>query len=59
MALRPDLTSPPPYNKDAGRATGYTLHYGHWLVGMNAHSTNSYTMKLPSGFTFRRGPGVR
>lgn len=51
MALRPDLASPPPYNKDAGRATAYTLHYGHWLVGMNAHPTKSYTMKLPSGFT--------
>ena len=51
MALRPDLTTPPPYNKDAGRATGYTLHYGHWLVGMNAHPTKSYAMKLPSGFT--------
>jgi autotransporter-associated beta strand protein len=51
MALRPDLLAPPPYNRDGGRATGYTLRYGHWLVGMNAHPTNNYKMKLPSGFT--------
>ena len=51
MALRSDLSSPPPYNKDAGRATAYTLRYGHWLVGLNAHPTNTYTMKLPAGFT--------
>jgi autotransporter-associated beta strand protein len=51
VAMRPDLAAPPPYNRDAGRGTAYTLRYGHWLIGMNAHPTNSYSMKLPSGFT--------
>jgi autotransporter-associated beta strand protein len=51
MAMRPDLAAPPPYNRDAGRGTAYTLRYGHWLIGMNAHPTKNYTMKLPSGFT--------
>jgi len=52
VALRPDLKEEPPKNNDGGRGTGYTLCYGHWLVGMNAnHTTGPYTMKLPAGFT--------
>lgn len=50
-ALRPDLTREPSNNRDAGRADAYTLRYGHWLIGLNAHPTRSYEMKLPAGFT--------
>lgn len=49
-AMRPDLSSVPPSNRDAGRASAYTLRYGHWLVGMNAHPSETYTMPLPTGF---------
>ncbi len=45
-------TSPLRNNPDGGCGTGYTLCYGHWLVGMNGHyTTGDYTMKLPPGFT--------
>ena len=53
-AIRSDLTSLPPTNQDGGRGTGYTLRWGHWLVGMNACQTSTgttYTMKMPSDFT--------
>jgi hypothetical protein len=53
IAVRPDLTDQvPEKNNDGGRGTGYTLCYGHWLVGMNGnYTTGDYTMKLPPGFT--------
>jgi len=53
IAIRPDLAGHvPAHNVDGGRGTGYTLCYGHWLVGMNAnYTTGDYTMKLPPGFT--------
>jgi hypothetical protein len=52
IAIRPDLKTPPERNNDGGRGTGYTLCYGHWLVGMNGnYTTGDYTMKLPPGFT--------
>lgn len=53
-AMRSDLTSAPSQNQDGGRGTGYTLRWGHWLVGMNAYQTStgtSYAMKMPSDFT--------
>jgi hypothetical protein len=51
VALRPDLATPPPTNRDGGRGTGYTLRYGHWLVAINAHPTASYTMATLLGFS--------
>ena len=27
------------------------MRYGHWLVGLNAHPTRSYEVKMPVGFT--------
>ena len=53
IAVRPDLAGQPPAkNNDGGRGTGYTLCYGHWLVGMNGnYTTGDYTMKLPPSFT--------
>ncbi len=51
VALRPDLDKAPRVNADGGRGTGYTLRYGHWLVAINAHPTQPYTMRAPSGFT--------
>jgi hypothetical protein len=51
VALRPDLAAPPPTTRDAGRGTGYTLRYGHWLVAINAHPTASYAMATPPGFS--------
>jgi len=52
IAVRPDLKDhAPERNQDGGRGTGYTLAYGHWLVGMNGnYTTGTYTMKLPPGF---------
>jgi hypothetical protein len=50
-ALRSDLTTPPPNNRDSGRGTGYTLRFGNWLVAINAHYMTNYTMQLPAGFT--------
>ena len=38
-------------NRDVGRGTGYTFRYGNWLVGINAHYTDTYTMPLPPDFT--------
>jgi len=53
IAIRPDLKEAPERNNDGGRGTGYTLCYGHWLVGMNSnYTTGDYRMKLPTGFTF-------
>jgi hypothetical protein len=51
IALRADLAAEPPENRDGGRADAYTLRYGHWLVGLNAHPTRSYTVRTPAGFT--------
>jgi hypothetical protein len=51
IALRSDLTTVPPTNQDGGRAWGYTLRYGNWLVGINGHYSQNYSMKLPAGFT--------
>lgn len=51
VAMRADLVSEPSGNRDAGRADAYTLRYGRWLVGLNAHPTRSYQMKTPVGFT--------
>jgi hypothetical protein len=52
IAVRPDLkNNVPKRNVDGGRGTGYTLGYGHWLIGMNGnYTTDDYTMKLPLGF---------
>lgn len=50
QALRPDLKTPPPINRDAGRGTGYTLQYGNWLVAINAHHREPYDVKLPADF---------
>jgi len=52
IAVRPDLMGHvPTTNNDGGRGTGYTLCYGHWLVGMNGnYTTGDYKMKLPPGF---------
>ena len=51
VALRSDLTTVPPTNQDGGRAWGYTLRYGNWLVGINGNYSQNYSMKLPGGFT--------
>lgn len=51
VALRADLAAEPATNRDAGRADAYTLRYGHWLVGLNAHPTRPYTVRTPPGFT--------
>jgi len=53
-AIRSDLTTLPAKNQDGGRGTGYTLRWGHWLVGMNGYQTSTgttYAMKMPSDFT--------
>ena len=50
IALRSDLSSIPPTNRDGGRGTGYTLRYGNWLVGINADYSANYTMQLPGDF---------
>lgn len=51
VAMRADLTSEPSANRDAGRGDAYTLRYGRWLIGINAHPTRSYTVRTPVGFT--------
>lgn len=51
LAFRSDLTRIPPENPDSGKGTGYTLRYGHWLVGINAHHAEPYELLLPSNFT--------
>lgn len=51
QAWRSDLASIPPNNPDAGKGTGYTLRYGHWLIGINADTSANYDMLLPSNFT--------
>jgi fibronectin type 3 domain-containing protein len=51
VALRSDLSSPPPTNRDGGRGTGYTLRYGNWLIGIDADYSAAYSVKLPSDFT--------
>ncbi|WP_338287257.1 autotransporter-associated beta strand repeat-containing protein [Luteolibacter sp. LG18] len=51
IPMRSDLTSISGGNPDAGRGTGYTLRYGHWLVGINGHYSATYDMILPSNFT--------
>lgn len=50
-AWRSDLASIPSDNVDAGKATGYTLRYGHWLIGINAHHSDTYDVILPSNFS--------
>ena len=53
-AIRSDLTTLPTNNQDGGRGTGYTLRWGHWLVGMNGYQSatgTTYAMKMPSDFT--------
>jgi len=49
-AMRADLTTEPPVNRDSGRADAYTLQYGRWLVALNAHPVNSYEVRMPAGF---------
>lgn len=51
LAMRSDLTSPPSNDPDGGKGTGYTLRYGHWLIGINAHHADSYEVILPSNFS--------
>lgn len=51
VGMRSDLAEEPSRNLDGGRATGYTLRYGHWLVGINAHHADTYRVVLPSDFT--------
>lgn len=34
-----------------GKADFYALRYGRYLIGLNAHGTNSYLLKTPVGFT--------
>ena len=41
----------PSNNADDGKGTGYTLRYGHWLIGINAHHSATYDMILPSNFS--------
>lgn len=50
VARRPDLTSTPPTNRDAGRGAAYTLRYGHWFAAINAHPTADYDVPLPADF---------
>ncbi len=50
VGWRSDLTNIPTTNVDGGKGTGYTLRYGHWLIGINAHYTATYDMLLPSNF---------
>jgi hypothetical protein len=50
IALRPDLSQAPATNRDGGRGTAYTLRFGKWLVAINAHPTDPYTMLTPEGF---------
>jgi hypothetical protein len=52
-AMRSDLSALPSTNQDGGRGTGYTLRWGHWLVGMNAYQLSTgktYAMQMPSNF---------
>ena len=51
QGYRSDLSSIPANNADSGRGTGYTLRYGHWLVGINAHYSDTYQMIVPSNFS--------
>ncbi|MCP5532304.1 MAG: autotransporter-associated beta strand repeat-containing protein [Akkermansiaceae bacterium] len=51
LAFRSDLSGVPSNNVDGGKGTGYTLRYGHWLIGINAHHSASYDMLLPSNFS--------
>lgn len=53
IAVRPDLAAKvPERNQDGGRGDGYTLAYGHWLIGLNgSYTTGDYRMKLPLDFT--------
>ena len=51
VAWRSDLAAIPSNNVDGGRGTGYTLRYGHWLVGINASYNAGYNVLLPSNFT--------
>lgn len=50
-ALSSDLSSLPSGNLDTGKGTGYTLRYGHWLIGINAHHADTYDLLLPSNFS--------
>jgi hypothetical protein len=50
IALRPDLSQAPATNRDGGRGTAYTLRFGKWLVAINAHPSDPYTMLTPEGF---------
>lgn len=48
LALRTDLRGVAAASQVfGGFATGYTLRYGSWLVGMNPDPTATYTMFLP------------
>lgn len=51
LAMRSDLASPPANDPDGGKGTGYTLRYGHWLIGINAHHADNYELLLPSNFS--------
>lgn len=50
VAMRADMVSEPEENRDSGRADAYTLRYGRWLIGLNAHPSRSYQVKMPPGF---------
>ncbi|MEI6078403.1 MAG: hypothetical protein WCS94_22685, partial [Verrucomicrobiota bacterium] len=49
-ACRSDLAAAPEKNADAGRGTGYTLRFGHWLIGINNHHADTYDVLVPSNF---------
>ena len=51
VAIRSDLATPPPDNRDGGRANGVTLRYGNWLIGINPHHADGYAVQLPAGFS--------
>lgn len=51
LARRADLQSTPATNRDGGRADAYTLRFGAWMVGLNAHPTRSYTLLTPAGYS--------
>lgn len=47
-AMPADATADDPFR---GKADFYAFRFGRYLVGLNAHASNSYTLKTPAGFT--------
>ena len=58
QGCRSDLASVPGTTIDAGKGTGYTLRYGHWLMGINAHYSSTYNLVLPSNFAALAATGT-